>query len=309
MQTGRLEHICISTRKGGAKQAVLSAELRADHGLVGDAHAGSGHRQVSILWRSDIEKMKVHGVELNPGAFGENLIISGLEMLAPGIGTRFSIGNTELILTQIGKVCHDRCAIYYQAGECIMPDKGIFASVTTGGLIEPEMIVEVKQFVSRDTIQAAVLTVSDRCAAGQSIDSSGPATGGLLKESLKAHIAWTGIVPDESDQISAKLIDLTDRGIDLIITTGGTGCTLRDVTPEATRAVIEREVPGLAEAMRAESRLKTPNAMLQRGVSGIRGNSLIINLPGSERGAIENLRVILPALEHAVKHLRGEPAH
>jgi molybdenum cofactor synthesis domain-containing protein len=117
------------------------------------------------------------------------------------------------------------------------------------------------------------------------------------------------VVPDEADKIAAELKDLCDRRVDLVITVGGTGISSRDVTPEATRTVIDRELPGLAEAMRVASAQKTPNAWLSRAIAGIRRETLILNLPGSLKAATENLYAILPALPHAVKMLRGETAH
>jgi cyclic pyranopterin phosphate synthase len=158
-------------------------------------------------------------------------------------------------------------------------------------------------------IRAAVITVSDRCFAGLAQDTSGPAVIELIQRELGAAVSWSGIIPDESEQISAKIVELAAREVDLIVTVGGTGCGPRDVTPEATRAVITREAPGLAEAMRAASAQVTDKALLQRGVCGIRESSLIINLPGSPRGAVENLSVILPTIAHAVALLRGQSAH
>jgi molybdenum cofactor synthesis domain-containing protein len=119
----------------------------------------------------------------------------------------------------------------------------------------------------------------------------------------------TSIVPDEAERIEEILIAWADEGaVDLIVTTGGTGLSPRDVTPEATLAVVEKTVPGMAEAMRARSLLKTPHAMISRAVAGIRGSVLIINLPGSPKGAIENLEVLVPALTHAVAKLQGDPS-
>jgi cyclic pyranopterin phosphate synthase len=158
-------------------------------------------------------------------------------------------------------------------------------------------------------ITAAVITVSDRCSAGLSQDTSGPAVVDLLRRGAGATIRWSGIVPDESDQIAARITELVDHKVDLIVTVGGTGCGPRDVTPEATRSVITRETPGLAEAMRAASAQTTDKALLQRGVCGIRGASLIINLPGSPRGAAENLTVVLPVIAHAVALLQGRDVH
>jgi molybdenum cofactor synthesis domain-containing protein len=131
----------------------------------------------------------------------------------------------------------------------------------------------------------------------------------LLSLKLGARIAWIKTVPDEMELIVEALQDFCDRKVDLIVTVGGTGISTRDVTPEATRKVIERELPGLAEAMRAASALRTPHALLSRAVAGIKSRTLIVDLPGCLKGAVENLDVILPALPHAVKMLRGETAH
>ncbi len=155
---------------------------------------------------------------------------------------------------------------------------------------------------------AAVVTVSDRGARGEREDLS----GSTLCEKLMDEgylIETTVIVPDEAEEISRVLCELSDhRKTALIITTGGTGVAPRDVTPEATMAVIERVVPGMAEAMRSSSLAKTPHAMISRGIAGIRGTSLIVNLPGSPRGAIENLQVLLPALPHALNKIQGDAA-
>jgi molybdenum cofactor synthesis domain-containing protein len=128
-----------------------------------------------------------------------------------------------------------------------------------------------------------------------------------MLEELSILISETAIIPDEKDQIRLTLIDLCDnKKLDLVVTTGGTGVTPRDVTPDATLEVIERVLPGMAEAMRQESLKKTPHAMISRAVAGIRGQTLIINLPGSPRGVRENLAVILPALKHALEKIRGD---
>jgi molybdopterin adenylyltransferase len=122
-------------------------------------------------------------------------------------------------------------------------------------------------------------------------------------------IIWTRILPDSAPDISAQLIEWADsKVIDLILTTGGTGVSPRDVTPEATRRVLEREIPGIGEAMRASSLAKTPYAVLSRAVAGIRGKALIVNLPGSPKGAVENLESVWPALSHAVKKIQGDPS-
>jgi molybdopterin adenylyltransferase len=157
-------------------------------------------------------------------------------------------------------------------------------------------------------IRFAILTVSDRASRGQRADASGPALVELL-ESNDYQVVKQDIVPDEISAIRSKLLTWSDSGdANVILTTGGTGVAPRDVTPEATRAVVERLTPGIDEAMRAASLKITPHAMLSRAISGIRNRTLIINLPGSPKGAVENMQVVLPVVEHAVKLLREEDA-
>lgn len=155
-------------------------------------------------------------------------------------------------------------------------------------------------------LRVGVLTVSDRVARGMAEDQSGPLVAQMVRERLQALVLEERIVPDERYMIEEVLREWADEAeLDLILTTGGTGFAPRDVTPEATRSVIEREAPGFAEAMRAEGLKVTPHAMLSRGVAGIRGRTLIINLPGSPKAARENLEVILPALPHGLRLLQG----
>jgi molybdenum cofactor synthesis domain-containing protein len=151
------------------------------------------------------------------------------------------------------------------------------------------------------------LTLSDRSSRGERADSSAPALARLI-QAEGWFITRQAILPDDEPVIRDMLIAWADsHELDVILTTGGTGFSPRDVTPEATRAVIEREAPGLAEAMRAESLKVTPHAMLSRIVTGIRGKTLLINLPGSPKGAVENLQVIIPVLPHAVQLLQNDP--
>ncbi len=152
----------------------------------------------------------------------------------------------------------------------------------------------------------AILTVSDKGSRGEREDRGGPVIQGVVEE-LGGEVAAYEIVPDEKEQIKARIVAWVDQlRVDVVVTTGGTGIAPRDVTPAATLEVIDYEVPGLAEAMRAESLKKTPNAMLSRMVAGVRGRTLVVNLPGSPRAVQECLDVIRPALPHAVETLRGE---
>lgn len=153
--------------------------------------------------------------------------------------------------------------------------------------------------------RAGILTVSDRGARGEREDVSGKVIAEMLA-GVSIEVAAYDIVPDEEDRIAAKILEFVDiRNLDLVITTGGTGVSPRDVTPDATRRVMDREITGMAEAMRQESARKTPHAMLSRAVAAIRRQSLIINLPGSPKGARENLQAVLPALEHALEKIKG----
>jgi molybdopterin adenylyltransferase len=147
--------------------------------------------------------------------------------------------------------------------------------------------------------KAAVITVSDKGAAGEREDTSGAVVRDIL-EGAGIEVVRREIVPDEANVLSELMVALCDEGVDLIVTTGGTGVSPRDVTPEATLAVIEKEIPGMAEAMRAESLKVTPHAMISRAVCGLRVGTLIINLPGSPRGAQENLEVVMPAVPHTL---------
>jgi molybdopterin adenylyltransferase len=156
------------------------------------------------------------------------------------------------------------------------------------------------------TIHAAVITVSDKGSRGEREDLSGREIIAILK-TIGVEVLYTKVIPDEKEMIEQTLMEYTDaKKLDLVLTTGGTGVSPRDVTPDATLQVIDKEIPGMAEAMRQEGRAFTPHAMISRAVAGIRGTSLIINLPGSPKGVRENLAVVLPALKHAVEKIKGD---
>lgn len=156
-------------------------------------------------------------------------------------------------------------------------------------------------------IRLGILTVSDRAARGEAQDRSGPLIAETMVRELAVQIVVQAVVPDERSSIESVLVQWSDGGqVDLVLTTGGTGFAPRDVTPEATLAVVDRSAPGFAEAMRAASLVVTPHAMLSRAAAGIRQGTLIINLPGSPKAVSENLAVIMPALAHAVELLQQE---
>jgi len=157
-------------------------------------------------------------------------------------------------------------------------------------------------------ITGGVITVSDKGSRGEREDLSGRDVIRILAD-LPIRIDAYEIIPDEKEAIRDKIREYADRKhLDLVVTTGGTGVSPRDVTPDATLEILEKELPGMAEAMRRKSMEKTPHAMISRAVAGIRGQCLIINLPGSPKGARENLEVILPALQHAIEKIKGDPS-
>ncbi|MEA4811959.1 MAG: molybdopterin-binding protein [Anaerolineaceae bacterium] len=297
----RVLAINISEKKGTIKHSVSESITIDEFGIQGDAHAGAWHRQISLLDQTSVQKMLDRGAQgLVPGVFAENITTQGLDLYQLPIGAKFKINDVLLELTQIGKECHHHCQIYQQVGMCVMPTDGVFARVLHGGTIRAGD--EIKVILP---VRAIVITMSDKGAAGLREDKSGPALVQAL--SGKAEIVRTLLLADDQKKLEEALIAIADKNqADLVLTTGGTGFSPRDFTPEATLAVIERSTPGICEAMRAASLKITPHAMLSRAQAGIRKRTLIVNLPGSPKAALECLQVILPALPHALETLSGE---
>ena len=304
---GKVVAICTSAVRGVQKESCKQAQLDKDWGIRGDAHAGRWHRQVSLLPAEEIAAFNEKGAGIQPGAFGENLVVEGIDLRRLPVGTLLRCGDVLLELTQIGKECHSHCAIYHKMGDCIMPREGVFARVLEGGQIAVGDEMTVQPRTAPLPFQAAVITLSDRCAAGEREDKSGPT---IAKRLIDAGYVVTEqlLLADERAPLERNLIRLCDqRQLDLILTTGGTGFAPRDITPEATRAVAERDAPGIAEAIRAASLRITPRAMLSRAASVIRGKTLIINLPGSPKACMESMDVFMDQLPHALELLRGTP--
>lgn len=303
---GTIEAVCISTQKGTQKRPVAVGQFAADWGIEGDAHAGHWHRQVSLLSLEKIEAFRRRGAQVAYGAFGENLVVSGIDFSSLPVGTLLQCGDVLLEMTQIGKECHTHCAIYQVVGDCIMPREGVFTRVLRGGVIRPGDTMEIVPRQGKRPYQAAVITLSDKGSRGERIDESGPMIAQTLQE-RGYDVVETLLLPDGEEELKRQLMRLTDqRQVDLILTTGGTGFSPRDVTPEATLAVATRLVPGIAEAMRSASLTITKRAMLSRAVSVIRGKTLIINLPGSPKACRECMTVFLDTISHGMDLLRGD---
>lgn len=303
---GKVVAVCVSSERGTQKQNVGSGRFVVGWGIEGDAHAGRWHRQVSMLGLDQIAAFNARGAGVEPGAFGENLVVEGFEFRALPVGTLLRCGGVLLEITQIGKECHNHCEIYRRMGDCIMPREGVFARVLCEGVIRvgDEMAVEARQGVR--PWQSAVITLSDKGARGERMDESGPAIAGRLK-AAGYEVVEQLLIADDAEMLKKQLCRLADqRQLDLVLTTGGTGFSPRDVTPEATLAVGERSAPGIAEAIRAASLAVTSRAMLSRGTAVIRGKTLIINLPGSPKACMESMDVFLDVVPHGLELLRGE---
>ncbi|MDA8092174.1 MAG: molybdopterin-binding protein [Nitrospiraceae bacterium] len=302
-ESGRIVSINVSPKKGVRKTPVKEALLKENYGIEGDAHASSSwHRQVSLLAIESIGKAQCSKnsakKNLEPGDFAENITTKGLALAQLPIGTKLLIGQSLTEVTQIGKRCHEKCEIYRETGDCIMPREGIFVKVLSGGPAKAGDPVSVLH------ITAAVITLSDKGSKGERIDESGPLINELLA-AIGAGVLHYEVIPDEEEILKERLLKYSAL-VDLVVTTGGTGLTARDVTPEATAAVIERHLPGIAEAMRACGMQKTKRAMLSRGIAGTRGTCLIINLPGSPKAVRESLEAVLDVIPHAISKIKGQ---
>lgn len=305
---GVVRAVCISTQKGTEKRPVASGHFIKDFGIENDAHAGKWHRQVSLLSYDKIREFNARGANVEDGDFGENLVVEGLDFRNLPVGTVFHAGTVVLRMTQIGKECHSHCAIHQRVGDCIMPREGVFAEVLQEGDIKPgDEMTAVLPDPDRP-FTAAVITLSDKGFRGERVDESGPAAVRMLEEA-GYQVVETMILPDEPAVLKTQLIRLADgRQVDLVLTSGGTGFSMRDQTPEATMAVADRNAPGIAEYIRMRSMQLTNRAMLSRGVSVIRKGTLIVNLPGSPKAVKESLEFILDSLDHGLKILRGSAA-
>lgn len=298
---GKIVSINISENKGTAKTPVIKGVLKEEYGLIGDAHSGNWHRQVSLLDIESIRKVQESGVKINMGDFAENITTEGINLENVKIGDIIKAGSAVLEVTQIGKECHDMCEIRKKVGDCIMPKKGVFTRVIKGGEISAGESIKYLY-----PINVGILTLSDKGSKGEREDLSGQMIKDIVKK-INGQVLKYEILPDEFEEIKSKLTNWCEpnQKIDIILTTGGTGFSLRDITPEATQSVIQRLAPGLSEAMRFEGYKNNSKAILSRGISGIRNNTLIVNLPGSVRGVRESLEVLLDVVTHGIEILKG----
>jgi molybdenum cofactor synthesis domain-containing protein len=300
----------VSTEKGTPKRPVERIVVDG-LGVVGDAHAGPWHRQVSLLAQDSIDRfVRDSGRPVSPGEFAENITLGGVDLSAVALMDRLHIGTVELEVTQLGKECHgDDCAIFREVGKCVMPTEGIFCRVVEGGAVKPGDAAEHRPYA----MQFRVITLSDRASRDDYEDRSGPKVAELLHEFAAAG-RWhpeieTAVLPDDADRLLASLTECRDRGVDAVFTTGGTGVGPRDVTPETVEAVCDRTIPGVMDAIRIKFGSTNPKALLSRSVAGVAGSTLIFALPGSVRAVEEYMGEILQVLEHLILTVHGVDAH
>jgi len=267
-----------------------SVELVRGVGIPGATSTGNDRRQVSLV---ALEAIEAYGLAPAPRSLGEHLRTRGIDLAALVEGRRLRLGSTAVVqLTERSQMAG--------IAPCVIARVLRSGVVARGDSIATDAALDRPRF--------AVVTVSDRGAAGSRPDESGPIAASILRDALGAEPLAIDVLPDDAGLLERRLIALADDEIcDLIVTTGGTGLAPRDVTPEATLAVIDREVPGIAEAIRAAGLAKTPFAMLSRAVCGQRGATLIVNLSGSPKAVREQLAVLLPVLPHVLLIASGVP--
>jgi len=308
MIKGTVVTVCRREKRGGFKDPVDEIFLRRGHGVENDGHAGNHHRQVSLLDWMDIDRHHKPGVTLEPDAWVGNIITRGIDYASVQDGRRLCFGDSCVLqITQHCKHAQPDFKIDGKPRECLMPSCGVFARVVRGGpLKKGAHVFSSEEF---DRPRAAVVTVSDRSSAGDRQDESGPLLRKMLADDFDFFIAAECTIPDDYETIREKLVELSDSmACDLVITSGGTGLSLRDVTPEATLSIMHREVPGIAELIRIRGIEHTQKAVLSRGVCVQRGQTLIINMSGSPKAAGEQFEAVRPVLAHALKMSTGIPA-
>ena len=273
---GNVISVNISTAKGTVKEPVPEITVTPT-GIEGDAHAGPWHRQISLLARESIDRFAEQaGHTFNCGDLAENITTADLDLSACRILDRLTIGPVELEVTQIGKACHGGgCAIFKAVGKCIMPKEGIFARVFSGGMIRPGDTITAEA----RPLHVLVLTLSDRASRGDYEDQSGPAVVKALEDHF-AQSHWAGrisadILADDASLIEKRVRQALTDGVDLLVTTGGTGIGPRDCTPEAIMPLLDKQIPGVMEHIRMKYGATIPAALLSRSVAGTVGSTLV----------------------------------
>ena len=307
---GKVLSINISEKKGVIKTPRKTITID-EKGIVGDAHAGLWHRQISLLGKKSITKFEKQAKRtINAGEFAENLTIDGIDIMQTAVLDRFKIGEVELEVTQLGKKCHgDNCAIYREVGNCVMPKEGIFARVIKGGVINEGD--EITWYPRHLNIR--VITLSDRAYNGEYQDLSGAKALEMLQSFFKGkrwHSNFSKIVIPDDESLLTKELKKAQKGeFDIVITTGGTGISPRDITPDVVLKYLDKNTSGIMDFIRIKYGTSNPKALLSRSVAGIMGKTQVYALPGSVKAVEEYLTEIIPLLEHQIIMIYGIDGH
>jgi molybdenum cofactor synthesis domain-containing protein len=300
----------ISEKKGTIKTPVEFIEL-TEMGVKNDAHSGLWQRQVSLLAKESIVKFeKEANRKINYGEFAENITTEGLILYETAPLDKLIIGDAVLEITQIGKECHgSSCTIFKEVGNCVMPKEGIFARVLKNGAVKAGDIIEYE----KKTFKVHVITLSDRASRGEYEDKSGPRIIELTyeffwKNDYPVEIEHT-IIPDDPEALRILLERASDNKVDVVLTTGGTGIGPRDFTPDVVKDLLDKEIPGVMEAIRHKYGIEKPNALLSRGIAGVMEDTLVYTLPGSLKAVNEYLEEIFKTLRHLIYMLHGLDTH
>jgi molybdopterin adenylyltransferase len=309
MQGIKVLSLNISEKKGSFKKPVEKFILNED-GVIGDAHAGTKNRQVSLLGQNSINKFEAStGKKINFGNFAENITLNALPEAIAALDC-FEVKGIIIQVSQIGKKCHgNNCAIYTETGDCIMPKEGIFCKVLHGGElnINDELNYQPKVFDIR------IITLSDRASKGEYQDLSGVEIRNLMTEFMeekkRKHTITNQVIPDEKDILETSIRRYILEKPDIIFTTGGTGISPRDITPDVVRPMLDKEIPGLMEFIRLKYGADNPGALISRSLAGIIGKTLVYCLPGSVKGVKEYLAEIQKTLFHSIYMLNELDMH
>jgi molybdenum cofactor synthesis domain-containing protein len=309
-ETGIVVSVNISAEKGKPKQPV-SQVIVGQYGIEGDAHAGPGHRQVSLLALESIEQFSA-GAErpFRYGEFAENITTRNLNVNKIAMLDTLTIGRVELEVSQLGKSCHENgCPIYQEVGRCVMPTDGIFCRVVKGGVIKPNDLISH----TPRPLRLRVITMSDRASRGEYHDRSGPKVREHLDEFFKDK-RWhaeieTMVLPDDASLLRKELESARETGVDGVFTTGGTGVGPKDISPDVVTAMADKLIPGIMEQIRLKFGADHPNALLSRSVAAVLGTTVVYTLPGSVRAVDEYMSEILKTMEHLLFMLHGLDYH
>lgn len=310
MEQIKILSVNISVKKGTIKVPVDKITL-TNEGIKGDAHAGMWHRQISLLGKESLDKMEpTIGRELAYGEFAENITTEGFLLYQMKPFDRLVSGKILLEVTQIGKKCHGKnCAIFKETGDCVMPKEGIFCRVIRGGELRAGEILEYHPKVMR----VHIITLSDRASKGIYEDKSGP----LLKKLSEEFFSGNGrqvvienfVIPDDQEQLKALLHLSIEANIDIIFTTGGTGISSRDITPDVIKTMLDKEIPGIMEMIRVKYGTQFPNALVSRSIAGVARKTLIYALPGNPKAVKEYSDEIFKTVEHSFRMLYNIDEH